>query len=131
MIMEYFEDLTALKIVCPHIDAFSPDGQKQYFRVIKGDEPTSECFLPTPPKPGKPQPDDCVCKSVSVFDDLEILKNAYFRIPAFKKKSENVAVLTLTEECGLLKQTFSPSHHSWWRSKKFNPKSAGVTKIRS
>lgn len=127
--MEYFEDLENLEIVCPHKDAFAPDGNRQYFRVIKGDSADSDSFLPTPLKKGRPRPDECICKSVSVFDDLEALKNGYFRIPAFKNKPANVAVLTLTAGCGLLKQTFAAGHHSWWRSKDFDPASGEVKRI--
>ena len=126
--MEYFEDLAAMEITCPHKDAFSPDGKQQYFRVIKGDAADSDSFLPTPLKT-EYRPDECICKSVSVFDDLEALKSGYFKNPARKKKPRNVAVLTLTEKCGLLKQTFAAGHHSWWRSKEFNPASAGITRI--
>jgi hypothetical protein len=127
--MEYFEDLAALKIICPHEDAFSPDGKQQYFRVIKENISTSDGFLPTEIKDNKLRPDECICKSVSIYDNLEALKNGYFRNPARKKKPRNIAVLTLTEKCGLLKQTFAAGHHSWWRSKEFNPATATVTTI--
>lgn len=127
--MEYFEDLSSLEITCPHEDAFTPDGKQQYFRVIKGENANSDNFLPTRIKEGKYTPDECICKSVSVFDSVETLKNGFIRTPAHKKKPRNVAVLVLTDKCGLLKQTFASGHHSWWRSKEFKPEEATVTRI--
>lgn len=127
--IEFFEDLTGLGVACPHIDSFLPDGQKVYFRVIKENPATSDCFLPTPLKEGIPKPDECIAKSVSIFDNLERLVNGYFRTPAHKKKTRNIAVLTLTSKCGLLKQTFAESHYSWWRSKEFQPEGVAVTEV--
>lgn len=124
--MEYFENLAELEITCPHEDAFTPDGIQQYFRVIKNDPPTSDCFLPTKIRDKKSKPDDCICKAVSIFDNLEALKNGYFKIPAHKNKQVKIAVLTLTDKCGLVKQTFSISHHSWWRSRDFDPESVSI-----
>ena len=127
--IEFFEDLSGLEINCPHIDAFTPDGQKAYFRVIKENPATSDCFLPTPLKDGRPKPDDCILKSVSIFDNYDGLLNGYFRTPAHKKKLRNIAVLTLTSRCGLLKQTFAASHYSWWRSMEFQPENVSVTEV--
>jgi|GEM_PF-4601467 len=70
----YFKVLAATGITRPHEDAFVPDGSKTYFRVLKSSEVNSEYFLPTTIKSDKPLPDefdDCIGKSVSIFDSLE------------------------------------------------------------
>lgn len=36
-----------------------------------------------------------------------------------RHKHKNVYALTLIETDGVVKQTFKPSHHSWWRTAKF------------
>ena len=36
-----------------------------------------------------------------------------------RHKHKNVYALTLVETDGVVKQTFKPSHHSWWRTTKF------------
>lgn len=119
--MDYFEDLFATGITCPHKDAFVPDGKQSYFRVLKHNPATSESFLPTKIKDdSKIKPDACIAKSVSLSDSLEGLLNAYFRTPAHRKK-RLIGVLTLTPTDGLLKQTFAAGHHSWWRSRAFAP----------
>jgi hypothetical protein len=120
----YFEDLN-LGCICPHEDAFLPDGKKVYFRVLKANPINSDCFLPTLINSDRPLPDsfdECIGKSVSIYDDLEGMINGFFKIQANKKKKKQILVgqLTLCESDGLLKQTFGKNHHSWWRSKAFD-----------
>lgn len=121
IVIEYFEDLSNCGCTCPHEDAICPDGSKKYYRAVKFKPATSESFLPTEIKDGQVPPDKCIIKSVSIFDNIESLKNGYFRTPAFKKRQRLAAELPLTEKDGVLKKTFSPGHHSWWRSKTFDP----------
>lgn len=119
----YFEDLAATGIPCPHIDAFVPDGAKTYFRVLKTNEINSDCFLPTTIKTDKPLPeefDDCIGKSVSIYDDLEGMINGFFRLPHNRGKKKHIGILQLKSNDGMLKQTFRKSHHSWWRSQAFD-----------
>lgn len=116
--MPYFEDLGDCG-VCPHEDAFAPDGAKPYYRVVRHNPLTSESFLPTPVRQGL-EIDPCIAKAVSVYDSLEGIKNGYSKTPALKNKQGHVAVLVLRPEDGLLKQTFSNGHHSWWRSTEFD-----------
>lgn len=121
--LAYFEDLESTGITCPHEDAFQANGDKIYFRVLKGDEITSESFLPTPIKnerPLPPQCDACILKSVSIYDDLEGLINGYFRLPSNKGKKKRIGILKLNSRDGMLKQTFGANHHSWWRSTAFD-----------
>ncbi len=127
---EYFEDLAATGITCPPEDAFVPDGQKEYYRVVKYNPADSECFLPTKiKKDSRIKPDACIAKSVSLSDSLKGLINAYFKTPAHKKKQQLIGVLTLTPKDGMLKQTFAAGHHSWWRSRAFVPETVTIETV--
>ena len=56
----YFEDLNATGITCPPTDAFKPDGKKEYFRVVKHNPATSDCFISHRAKfPTKVFKDEC------------------------------------------------------------------------
>jgi len=125
----YFEELASLGIPCPHIDAFVPDGIQEYYRVIKKNIPPSDNFLPTHIKDSKPKPDACIQKSVSLFDNQEGLISAFFKTPAHKKKARIIGILILSKKDGMLKQTFASGHHSWWRSKEFNPDSVKIVEV--
>jgi len=120
----YFEDVTATGIPCPHKDAFVPDGEKIYYRVLKNSSVSSEYFLPTVVKDDRPLPqgyDNCIGKSVSVFDDLQVMINSIFKLPSNRGKTKTIGLLKLTANDGLLKQTFDDkNHHSWWRSSAFD-----------
>ena len=120
----YFEDVTAAGIPCPHEDAFVPDGERIYYRVLKSSSVSSDCFLPTVVKDDRPLPqgyDNCIGKSVSVFDDLQVMINSIFRLPFNRGKKKTIGLLKLTANDGVLKQTFdNKNHHSWWRSKAFD-----------
>lgn len=131
---EYFEDLN-VGCTCPHADAFVPKGEKTYYRIIKAEAANSACFLPTPIREGRPLPDgfdDCIGKSVSIYDDLDGMINGFFKIQAGKKKSRSIKIgeLRLQEKDGVLKQTFdNKNHHSWWRSQHFDPTQVIVREI--
>lgn len=129
----YFEDLN-VECICPHEDAVPPDGEKIYFRVLKFNQVNSDCFLPTPLKADRPLPDgfdDCIGKSVSIFDDLNGMINAFFKMQAGKKKKKQIVVgkIQLSEKDGLLKQTFGKNHYSWWRSQSFNVADVTIQEI--
>lgn len=116
--MPYFEDLNDCGI-CPHVDAFAPDGATPYYRVVKVNPVTSESFLPTPLREGF-EIDPCIAKSVSIYDSPDGIRNGYSKTPALKNKPGFIATLLLQPEDGLLKKTFSNGHHSWWRSTAFD-----------
>lgn len=120
----YFEDLASVGIMCPHEDAFLPDGSKVYYRYIHGGNVSSDSFLPTKVNLDKPFPkvfDDCIAKSVSIFDDINGLMNGVFRLPHHKGKTRTIGLIKLTPKDGVLKQTFdNPNHHSWWRANGFD-----------
>lgn len=129
---KYFEDLN-MGISCPHEDAFVPDGVKTYFRVLKSSEVNSDCFLPTVVKGDKPLPmgyDDCIGKSVSIYDDLQGMINGFFKLPHNRGKKKHIGVLKLKPNDGLLKQTFdNKNHHSWWRSHAFDVVTVEIQEI--
>ena len=128
----YFEDLAATGITCPHEDAFVPNGVKTYFRVLKSSEVNSECFLPTTIKTDKPLPDefdDCIGKSVSIYDSLDGMINGFFRLPHNRGKKKHIGILQLKSNDGVLKQTFRKSHHSWWRSQAFDIATVTIKEI--
>lgn len=130
--MTYFEDLAATGIICPHKDAFAPDGERLYFRVLKTNQAATDSFLPTTFKVGKPLPkecDNCIQKSVSIYDDLQGMINGFFKTPANKGKKKHIGVLKLKEVDGVIKQTFGPNHHSWWRSQAFDIASVTIQEI--
>lgn len=124
IVTTYFEDVTAAGILCPHEDAFVPDGERLYYRVLKNNLVSSDCFLPTIVKEDRPLPqgyDNCIGKSVSIYDDLEGMINGFFKLPSNRGKRKTIGLLKLTANDGLLKQTFdNKNHHSWWRSNAFD-----------
>jgi hypothetical protein len=131
--MNYFEDLN-VGCTCPHEDAFVPDGAKTYFRVLKSNELNSDCFLPTKiaitiDKPLPSGFDDCIGKSVSIFDSLEEMVNGYFKLPHNRGKKKHIGILQLKPNDGVLKQTFRKSHHSWWRSQAFDIATVTIKEI--
>ncbi|GAB4020517.1 hypothetical protein GCM10028808_61920 [Spirosoma migulaei] len=129
--LTYFEDLAATGMTCPHEDAFVPNGERVYYRKLKSTPASSDCFLPTPINPARPLPkecDACVQKSVSVFDSKEELIIA-LKIQAGKGKKYLIGEVKLRPEDGMLKKTFSPGHHSWWRSAKFDINTVTIQEI--
>jgi hypothetical protein len=116
----YFEDLN-VGCTCPHEDAFLPDGEKVYFRKLKANNAIENSFVAPPFNEALiEKADPCIQKSLSVFDDLNMLINAVMKIQAGKKKTKQIAVLKLSFNDGLVKQTFGKNHHSWWRSNSFD-----------
>ncbi|MEA9413466.1 hypothetical protein [Flavobacterium sp. PL02] len=125
----YFEDLN-VGCNCPHENAFVPDGEKVYFRKLKGNNAIEDSFIAPPFNETLiDRADACIQKSLSVFDDLDMLINAVFKIQSGKKKSKKIAVLKLSDKDGLLKQTFGKNHHSWWRSQGFNVAAITIQEI--
>jgi hypothetical protein len=128
----YFEDLGSVGIPCPHEDAFIPDGTKVYFRVLKDPSVHTSSFLPTPIKTDRPLPpdfDDCIGKSVSIYNDLAGMLNSFFKLPHNRGKKKQIGVLQLTATDGVLKQTFGKNHYSWWRSQAFDLEKVTVQEV--
>jgi hypothetical protein len=130
--LAYFEDLAATGIICPHEDAFRPDGLTPFYRYIKGGVVFSESFLPTTLNPDLPLPkgcDNCIQKSVSVYDDLQSLINGVFKLPHNKGKKKTIGRFCIAQKDGMLKQTFGKGHHSWWRAKDFDITNVTIQEI--
>lgn len=126
----YFEDLVIEGQVCPHADAVIPDGKTEYYRVLKSNPATSECFISHRLKfPEREFDDECEARSVSLSNSLEGLINGYFRIQANKKKQKHIGAIVLTAKDGLIKQTGFKSHYSWWRSTDFDIATVKVQQI--
>lgn len=110
----WFEDLPEQ---CPPDDALAPTGQI-YYRLVndlnKIDVDLLSQRYSAPKK--KFSQDECICCAVSLFKNIEDCENIT-KLPRHKDKK--VLPLKLVESDGLIKQTFKPSHHSWWRSSKF------------
>lgn len=128
--IEYFENLVIEGQVCPPDDAFPPDGKKEYLRVVKNNPITSESFISHRVKfPEKEFDDECEARSVSLSDSIDGLINGYFKIQANKKKARYIGVIVLAPKDGVIKQTGSRSHYSWWRSQAFSLDSVNVREI--
>lgn len=113
--LEWFEELPEQ---CPPKDAFNPNGQT-FYRLVKEYPVTSDDFISQQAEfPWKVflNTDKCIIRAVSIFsekEDCELIR----KLPRHKSKS--VYALTLDEKDGVVKQTFKPSHHSWWRTTNF------------
>lgn len=110
---QWFENLPDK---CPPNDAIEPNGV--YFRLVNDlnnvevDLVSQRYDAPTK----KFNQDECICCAVSLFANVEDCDNIT-KLPRHKNKK--IYRLQLSDNDGLIKQTFKPSHHSWWRSSKF------------
>ncbi len=113
---EWFETLPEN---CPPKDSKTVDGQK-FYRLTNGLTPTSEDFtslrIEFPDRDFIDKP-ECVVRAVSIFAD-KIDCDKLLKLP--RHKGKNVFELLLNKTDGNVKQTFIPSHHSWWRSINFD-----------
>ena len=113
---EWFEQLPEQ---CPPKDAVPCSGV--YFRIAKGIPTDSDDYF----SQRMMQPngvfmgegiDECILHAVSLFAALDDAKKR-LKLPKFRKQT--VVKVTLAPEDGVIKKTFGTSHHSWWRSTKF------------
>lgn len=126
----YFEDLSIDECTCPHEDAVIPDSSKEFYRIVKCNPASSECFMSHRSKhPTKEYPDECCARAVSTFDSADGLLNAFFKTPAGKKKERLLGKIVLHNGDGLIKQTFAEGHYSWWRSQSFDISSVTIQKV--
>lgn len=126
----FFEDLEIAGCICPPEDSVCPDGNMKYFRVVKSNPPSSECFLSYRKKyPNRNFQNECIARAVSLSDTFEGLLNSYYRTPAHKKKTRLIGILLLSSNDGMIKQTYAQGHYSWWRSVSFDPKSVKIQKV--
>lgn len=113
---EWFEQLPEQ---CPPKDAMPCNGV--YYRIAKEVPTDSDDYF----SQRKMQPngifigngvDECVLHAVSLFS---VLGDAQKRLKLPKFRKQIVVKVTLTPKDGVIKKTFGTSHHSWWRSTKF------------
>lgn len=107
----WFEDLPN---ECPPSDAVSPNGQT-FYRLINGKEIASEDFVSQRfefPSKVFAGVDECIVRAVS----LHLRKEDCEQMLKFSRhKHKIICAIVLNDGDGLIKKTFSLSHHSWWR----------------
>lgn len=114
LMIEWFENLPEQ---CPPQDALEPNGLKFYRLVSDIENPIEELIsqrLEFPTKVFKV--DECTCCAVSVYSSIKDCEDI-IKFPRHKHKK--IYEINLEKDDGLIKQTFKPSHHSWWRSTNF------------
>lgn len=119
---EWFEPLPDK---CPPADSYSVDGQK-FYRLTNNQIPNSDDFtslrIEFPQKDFLDKP-ECIVRAISIFADKFDCDNL-LKLP--RHKGKKIFELTLQSTDGVVKQTFKPSHHSWWRSKSFDINSVNL-----
>lgn len=113
--MTWFE---ALPPDCPPDEAFSPENS--FFRLGSIPPDASDFWSHRRRFPHKVfQVSECIARSLSVFDDLDAVRQLRRLLPAMRSKV--IVQVVLTEKDGLIQQTGNDPHHfSWWRSTAFD-----------
>lgn len=113
--MTWFE---ALPPDCPPDEAFSPENS--FFRLGSIPPDASDFWSHRRLFPHKVfQVSECIARSLSVFDDLEAVRQLRRLLPAMRSKP--IFQVDLTGKHGLILQTGNNLHHySWWRSTGFD-----------
>lgn len=115
--VEWNEELPEL---CPPSDAIVPENIIVY-RFCRELNPTEDDFISHRklwPDKRFDGVDECLARSLSVIDDLEICKNR-LKLPRMKNFN-SIYEVRLGVNDGLIKKTFpDPNHYSWWRAKSF------------
>lgn len=124
--MTWYEDLPPL---CPPADAVPAKGR--FYRIAKGNPvENSDFFSQRKLQPNKVfrglGVDECIARAISLFADKS---DADRRLKLPKFRDANVAEVELEPKDGLMKQTFSMSHYSWWRSMDFNVSQAKIIEL--
>jgi hypothetical protein len=101
---------------CPPADAISPNGK--FYRLAETAVPKCADFWshrrlwPT----RKFNTPECLAMSVSLFaDHSTIVALKMMKLHAHK----SIVALNLNPDAGVVKKTFGPHHHSWWRKADF------------
>ena len=104
---------------CPPQDARNPNDMIVY-RIIEGTSATENDFISHRKKyPSKFFKDECIARSLSVFDDISACKMV-LKLPNFR--NSNIVKLTLDIQSGVIKKTFKDkNHYSWWMAAEINP----------
>ncbi|NEV94471.1 hypothetical protein G3567_09990 [Psychroflexus sp. YR1-1] len=117
--MNWKEDLPEQ---CPPEKAFEPNDFK-VFRLATNkniDESDFQSQRALKPKAKFKGVDECIARSISVFDEINKCLNMA-KLPLYKNKWKAVLEIELNESDGLALKTFKdPCHYSWWRSTTFD-----------
>lgn len=103
---------------CPPADAYAPLNGLRVFRLVAGLPPGEDDFRSyraLNPARVVDVP-ECQPRGLSVYtkaDDAEKQR----KLPRFKNKV--TCAVSLNDSSGKIKQTSSPSHHTWWPSAQF------------
>jgi hypothetical protein len=113
--MNYYEELPPN---CPPDMATAPDDS--YFRLGSIPPDDSDFWSHRRRFPSKTfHVNECIARSLSVFDDQEAAERIKRLLPAMRSKP--IFQVDLTEKDGLIQQTGNDKHHfSWWRSTEFD-----------
>jgi hypothetical protein len=113
--MNWYEELP---FGCPPEEAKLPEGV--YFRLGSIPPDDSDFWSHRRLFPHKKfHVDECVARSLSVFDTHDAAEHLRQLLPAMRSKP--IFQLNLVEKDGLVQQTGKNIHHfSWWRSMDFN-----------
>jgi hypothetical protein len=100
---------------CPPADAEPANGV--VFRLVRNNPPAASDFLSYAEEGKCPRRDPCLRCGLSVYRTLEdtVAKHAELRerFPDIDF-GQHVASATLSPEHGKTKQTFAPTHTTWW-----------------
>lgn len=125
--MEWFETLPDS---CPPQDADAPL-EDSFYRIAQGNPAEDSDFFSQ--KKMNPEKiftgngiDECITRAISLFANIEDAKRK-LKLPKFKGNS--IAEIVLNSNDGVVKQTFKPSHHSWWRTQSFDPKISKIVQL--
>ena len=114
--MSYREDLPK---GCPPLDAQDITAELTVIRLTKSLPPTGTDFISQ--RAEKPDAtfrvDECQARGLSVFTENNDAINA-LKLPALRGR--HACKLKLKSGAGKIKQTSSPSHHTWWPLKDFD-----------
>jgi hypothetical protein len=113
--MKWFEELPS---DCPPEEAGVPSGT--YFRLGSIPPDDSDFWSHRRRFPHKKfHVNECVARSLSIFDDMDAAERLKQLLPAMRSKP--VFQLDLRENDGVVQQTGNDIHHfSWWRSTDFD-----------
>jgi hypothetical protein len=113
--MNWYEELPPN---CPPEEASIPNDM--YFRLGSIPPDDSDFWSHRRRFPAKKfHVNECVARSLSVFDDLTAAERLKNLLPTMRSKP--IFQIDLTEKDGLIQQTGNDEHHfSWWRSTEFD-----------
>jgi len=116
--MEWFE---VLPQNCPPEQAYHPDSDT-FYRVVKTIPPGDKDFYSQrklcPTKYFSAE--ECIVRAISIFISLECCVQI-LKLPKFRNKRFKVVSIILCSESGVILQTRSKGHYSWWRAKNYYP----------